>query len=459
MKGFPKGFLWGAATSAYQIEGAAGEDGRGESIWDVFCRRGHDDVHRVPAVWQGQSGAVACDHYHRYKEDVALMKEIGLRAYRFSISWPRVIPEGTGAVNPRGLEFYDRLVDELLAAGIEPWPTLFHWDFPQALYERGGWLKRESADWFAEYAAVVAERLADRVRNWMTLNEIQYIVRLGHETGVHAPGLKLGQAELLRIAHHLLLAHGKAVRTIRSRAKESVRVGWAPVGLTRIPVSADERDIEASRRAMFPETGLDGNDWWMDPVFFGKYPEQALAAVGADAPEIHPGDMETISEPLDFLGLNIYHGRFVRAGPDGESEVLPYADGHPVTAMKAFITPEALRWGPRHLWERYRKPVIITENGLSNADAVSLDGEVHDPQRIDFLTRYLREYRRAIADGVEALGYFAWSIMDNFEWQHGFRERFGLVYVDYPSQRRIPKDSARWYSEVIASNGAKALEE
>jgi len=447
---FPEGFVWGASAASYQVEGAASEDGKGPSVWDMMCRK-------EGAIWNGQSGEVACDHYHRYKEDVALMKEIGLRAYRLSISWPRVIPAGAGSVNLRGLEFYDRLVDELLAAGITPYVTVFHWDYPLELYYRGGWLNPESPDWFAEYTKVVVDRLSDRVTHWMTLNEPQCFVGLGHRDGVHAPGDKLAFREILRLAHHALLAHGRAVEVIRSCSKGEARVGYAPVGVVKIPASEDPQDIEAARAATFSITEPKdywNNTWWMDPVILGRYPEDGLESFADDLPDIKADDVETMCQPLDFLGVNIYQGQKVRAGEGGRAEPVGLPTGYDITAFRWPVTPEALRWGPRFLFERYGLPIVITENGMSNVDWVSLDGRVHDPQRIDFTRRYLLQLAKAVEDGVDVRGYFHWSIMDNFEWAEGYRQRFGIIHVDYPTQKRTPKDSAYWYKEVIASNGA-----
>ena len=448
--GFPGGFVWGSATASYQIEGAADEDGKGPSVWDMMCRKGG-------TIWNGQSGAVACDHYHRYKEDVAHWKEIGLKGYRLSISWPRVIPAGVGAVNPKGLDFYDKLIDELLAANISPYLTLFHWDYPLELYYRGGWLNPDSPDWFADYTRVVVERLSDRVTHWMTLNEPQCFVGLGHRDGVHAPGDKLAFREILRMAHHVLLAHGKAVQTIRAHAKSEVKVGYAPVGTVKVPATEDPKDIEAARRSMFSITepkGYWNNTWWMDPVILGRYPEDGLQAYAPDLPEMGEGDLETMCQPLDFFGVNIYQGQTVRAGPDGNAEPVDLPTGYAMTAFRWPVTPEALRWGPRFFHERYKLPIVITENGLANLDWVALDGKVHDPQRIDFTRRYLLQLEKAIEDGADVRGYFHWSIMDNFEWAEGYRQRFGLIHVDYDSQKRTLKDSAYWYKEVIASNGA-----
>ncbi|MCG3149744.1 MAG: 1,4-beta-D-glucan glucohydrolase [Verrucomicrobiae bacterium] len=439
---FPKNFLWGAAAAAYQIEGAARADGRGESVWDMFCRK-------PGAVWNGQSGAVACDHYRRFKRDVAMMKSLGLQAYRLSVAWPRVIPNGTGKTNAKGLAFYDKLIDELLAADIQPFVTLFHWDYPLPLYNRGGWLNRDSAEWFADYTKIVVAKLSDRVKHWMTLNEPFAFVGVGHQSGQHAPGDKHAWAETLRVVHNVLRSHGRAVQVIRSHGKLKPQIGWAPCGRTCIP--ATPNDIQSARAAMFTitERTLWQHTWWSDPVFFGRYPAEGLKVFGADAPKIEPGDMQTIQQPLDFFGVNIYWGDIIRGGKQ-----IPPAVGHALTTYGWTVTPEALYWGPRFLQERYKVPVIITENGMGNTDWISLDGQVHDPQRIDFLHRHLRELRRACADGVDVRGYFQWSIMDNFEWNEGYKQRFGLVYVDYPTQRRIPKDSAYWYKRVIETNGA-----
>lgn len=444
--GFPRGFVWGAGTSACQVEGAAEADGKGLSIWDVNCLR-------PGTVWRGQTGQVACDHYRRYREDVALMKRMGLQAYRFSVSWPRVRPDGTGAVNARGLDFYSRLVDELLAAGIAPWVTLFHWDLPHELYCRGGWLNADSPDWLADYTRTVVEALSDRVGHWITINEPQAYA------GMWLPGDRLkgdkSMAQVLRAGHNILLGHGRAVQAIRAAAKGPSAIGWAPAGSIRTPATERESDVEAARRATF---GVDGrewrnNSWWMDPVFLGRYPEEGLAAYGASVPAVRTGDMETISQPLDFCGINIYTAEVVRAGDDGRPEAVPWADGSPMTAMDWDVNPACLYWGPRFMFERYRRPVVITENGMANVDWVACDGKVHDPQRIDYLTTHLRELARAIGDRIEVAGYFHWSLLDNFEWGSGYRKRFGLVHVDYPTQRRTLKDSADWYSRLIATNG------
>ena len=447
---FPQNFVWGAAAASYQIEGAAYEDEKGLSVWDMFCQK-------PGTIWNAQSGEIACDHYHRYQEDVDLMKEIGLHAYRLSISWPRVLPNGTGTVNSKGLDFYDKLIDALLQAGVTPYITLFHWDFPYELYCRGGWLNPDSPDWFAEYTKVVVDKLSDRVKHWMTLNEPQCFIGLGHDTGYHAPGDRLGLAQVARAGHHALLAHGKAVQTIRTYAQAESCIGYVPVGDAYYPATQKAEDVEAARRKTLSVTKKNvwNNTWWMDPIFLGRYPEDGLQIFGKDAPEIRDGDMETICQPIDFLGLNIYQGQRVCAGANNQVEDIPLPVGYAQTAFYWPVTPEALYWCPKFLYERYNTPIMITENGLSNTDWVALDGKVHDPQRIDFLTRYLREVKKACRDGVDIRGYFLWSILDNFEWAEGYKQRFGIVYVDYPTQKRILKDSAHWYKDVIMSNGDK----
>jgi len=445
---FPESFAWGAATASYQIEGAAAEDGKGPSVWDMFCRQ-------PGKVWNGQSGDVACDHYHRYREDVGLMAEIGLKAYRFSVSWPRVLPEGIGKVNEAGLAFYDRLVDALLEAGVEPWVTLFHWDFPYALYCRGGWLNRDSADWFADYAALVVDRLSDRVTHWMTQNEPQVYLGYGHQTGEHAPGFKLGFADVLLATHHSHLAHGKAVQAIRAHAKARPVVGFALCGLLNMPASDRAEDVEAARQNCFAvrERSCMNYAWFADPLVLGRYPDDGVALFGRGMPEIRADDMKTMCQPLDFFGTNLYFGDRIRAETDGRSTVLRGVDTEPITVMEFPVTPDIAYWAPRFVYERYGLPVVITENGLATTDWVNETGRVVDASRIDFHSRYVQAYGRAIAEGVPALGYFVWSLMDNFEWAMGYRPRFGLVHVDYATQKRTLKDSALWYRDVIKANG------
>lgn len=445
---FPEEFLWGVATASYQIEGSPMRQEGGASVWDMFCRR-------PGAISDGSNGDVACDHFHRWKEDVALMRELGIPNYRLSLAWPRIIPDGTGAVSEDGLSFYDRLVDELLASGITPHVTLYHWDTPYALHLRGGWLNRDMVGWFGEYAEVVARRLGDRVKSWMTLNEPQCFIGLGMQTGEHAPGEKMAEAELLVAVHHALMAHGTAVQALRANSP-GCQVGWAPVGVCAIPATESEADIDAARRRTLE---MDGFNLWNtalynDPVFFGRYPEVVERRWEGHLYKRGEGDMALMAQPLDFYGANIYNASTVRAGADGAVETVPDPLGIGRTIYHWPVTPEALYWGARFFHERYGKPIVITENGLGLSDWVHLDGAVHDPQRIDFLTRYLRAFRRAGEDGIPIRGYFQWSLMDNFEWYEGYKFRFGLVHVDYETQARTPKDSAYWYRDVIASNGA-----
>ena len=445
---FPKDFIWGAATAAYQIEGNTSIDGRGPSIWDEYCSQ-------PGRVAGGQSGAVACDHYRRYLDDVALMSDMGLGAYRFSVAWPRVLPDGRGAVNAAGLGFYDRLVDSLLGAGIEPWLTLFHWDYPLALYRQGGWLNPDSPLWFADYVGVVVDRLSDRVTRWITLNEPQCFVGLGQLAGTQAPGDRLPMGQALLAAHHALVAHGMAVQVIRSRARRAPSIGIAHTGEVGIPASESREDIEAARQYHWrvAADSLFNLAWWTDPMFKGHYPEDGQRAYGDAVPRFPNADLATISEPLDFLGLNVYYGNTIRRGVSGAAEMVAPKPGDPRTHYGWPVTPSALRWGPLFAHERYGATIAITESGMANLDWLALDGGVHDTQRIDYLARYLGELRRAIESGVPVTAYFAWSLMDNFEWSDGYNFRFGLVHVDYATQRRTPKDSALWYRDYIRAAG------
>ncbi len=445
---FPPGFVWGAAASSYQIEGGSAGDLRGESVWDAFCRK-------PGAVYEGHTGQIACDHYGRVDEDIQMMAAMGLKAYRLSISWPRALRDGVGAINAAGLDFYDRLIDRLLERGIDPWVTLFHWDFPYSLYLRGGWLNRDSAEWFGEYATVVVERLSDRVKHWMTINEPQVFVQLGHADGTHAPGLKLPLREQLTVAHNALRAHGRAVQAIRAATRQPATIGWAPVGHVSYPIDDDPANVEAARADSFSikKQDLWNNTWFSDPVCFGCYPEDGMRMYGAHVPSFPVGDMDLICQPLDFYGVNIYSGTPVKAGEHGPVAV-PNPPGHARTSFNWAVAPQSLRWGTRFISNRYRLPVVVTENGMANIDWPDLDGHVRDPQRIDYTRRYLLALHQAIEDGAMIRGYFHWSLMDNFEWAEGFKERFGLVHVDFSTMKRTPKLSAHWYKDVIASNGA-----
>lgn len=442
---FQKDFIWGAATAAYQIEGGWRADGKGLSVWDMFS-------HQPGATFEGHTGDEACDHYHLFREDVRLMAALGVKNYRFSISWPRIFPDGTGAVNERGAAFYDQLIDCLLENGIRPFVTLFHWDYPLALERRGGWRNPDSPKWFANYAAFCASRYGARVKDFITFNEPQCFIGLGYGSGVHAPGLRYPVPELIPMAHRVLQAHGLAARAIRELA-DGARVSYAPCGDARIPLTSAKEDVDAARESYFSAASFPFSvSWWSDPVVLGRYPEDGLRLFEKYLPDGYEKDMPQICQPLDYYCQNIYNGQLVRASENGPEQVL-WPRGTPRTCMGWFVAPDALYWGPRFLCERYRQPLVITENGMSNADTVSLDGAVHDPQRVDYLHRYLLALGRAAADGANVMGYFQWSLLDNFEWAEGYHQRFGMVYVDYETRKRIPKDSARWYAEVARSNG------
>ncbi|MBR4458637.1 MAG: beta-glucosidase [Clostridia bacterium] len=445
---FPKDFLWGASSAAYQIEGAYRDDGRKDSIWDHFT---HEPGH----IAHGETGDVACDHYHRFREDVALMKEIGLQSYRFSVSWPRVIPDGTGAVNEKGLRFYSDLVDALLEAGIEPMVTLYHWDLPQALYEKGGWKNPESPAWFEEYTRVVARRLSDRVKHWMTFNEPQVFIGLGMQLGVMAPYERNDEETVMQVSRHVFLAHGRAVAALRKEAGQPLLIGLAPTGDVYLPESDAPEAVEKARKASFavlPGGCALGNSWWADPIFRGRFSEDAEAKFGDRLPRFTEEEWALVTQPLDFYGFNIYQGSVHYPVPADGYQDYAY-QGSPRTALGWNVTPEVMYWASKFLYERYGKPVLITENGMAGMDWVSLDGHVHDMQRIDFLHRYLLSLEKAIDDGIPVLGYCHWSVMDNLEWNSGYDPRFGLIHVDYRTQRRTLKDSARWYAEVIRTNG------
>ncbi|HMQ35309.1 MAG TPA: GH1 family beta-glucosidase [Chloroflexaceae bacterium] len=445
---FPDGFVWGAATAAYQIEGAVDEGGRGPSIWDTFS-------HTPGAVHGGDTGDVACDHYHRWPEDLQLMRELGLHAYRFSVAWPRVLPRGAGQVNQAGLDFYDRLVDALLEAGITPFVTLYHWDLPQALQDQGGWASRDTAHAFAAYAEAVVRRLGDRVRHWITHNEPWVVAFPGHYEGRHAPGVR-DLRTALAVAHNLLLSHGLAVPALRAGspgAEVGITLNFSPAR----PASASPEDAEAARRF---DDAL--NHWFLDPVYGRGYPAELARRYGELMPAIAPGDMETIAAPIDFLGVNYYFPAIVRAVPAsvepiGATELTPHelvAAGHTLTAMGWPVVPDALRALLGHLNSRCAPGrIYITENGAAFPDE-AVDGTVDDPRRVAYLREHLAAARRAIAEGVPLRGYFVWSLLDNFEWAHGYSKRFGIVYVDYTTLRRIPKASAGWYRRAVAANGA-----
>jgi len=432
--GFPKEFLWGAASAAHQIEGAYDIDGKGLGIWDAL-HEGH--------VKHGENGNVACDHYNRYKEDVAIMKELGLKSYRFSVSWPRVMPK-EGKINVKGLQFYVNLVDELCKAGIEPMCTLFHWNLPMWLYEKGGWRFEGIGDVFAEYSKVVVEALSERVKYWITINEPQCFIGLGYFVGRQAPFIK-NSDDIEKISRNVMLAHGKAVMTMRKYAKQKVLIGMAPTGGCMTPSISGQVGIEQARNDTYSEsTGVMGNRWWADPIILGDIPKGLEEVLTSE-------DIEVINQPLDFYGYNIYNSsNYIEK--NGERNPLLYP-GIPRTSMDWAITPDALYWSAKFHYERYKLPILITENGMANNDFVMLDGKVHDPQRIDYISRYLKGLKKAVSEGIPVIGYQYWSIMDNFEWSEGYDKRFGLIYIDYRTQERTVKDSGRFYAEIIRTNG------
>lgn len=450
---FPPGFLWGAATSAPQIEGGGEEGGRGESIWDRFSS--------MPGrIGDGSDPRTACDHYHRWRDDIGLIRELGLGAYRFSVAWPRIQPSGRGAVNPAGLAFYDALVDELLEAGVTPFVTLYHWDLPQALQDRGGWASRETAGAFVEYAAAVASALGDRVKHWITHNEPWCVATLGHETGEHAPGHR-DPSEALRVSHHLLLSHAWGMQAVRGRSPGSeVGIVLNPVPVE--PATPGPADREAARR-------LDGsfNRWYLDPLFRGRYPEDAILdrvrrghLDSPCLPFVEPGDLEAIAGPVDFLGINYYSRVVVRAGAGGEPEAVRVVPETELTEMGWEVFPEGLRRLLVRIDRDYHpRNVYITENGSAFPDVVGPAGRIADVRRIEYLRAHIAAMAEALAQDVPLRGYFVWSLLDNFEWAHGYSKRFGLVRVDYRTQERIPKDSAFWYRDVAAAGLVADAEE
>jgi beta-glucosidase len=446
---FPADFLWGTATSAYQIEGAPHEDGRAPSIWDVFTRS-------PGAIEDHSTGDVACDHYHRWHEDLDLLQELGVDAYRFSIAWPRILPDGDGPVNEAGLEFYDALVDSLLDAGIKPVATLYHWDLPQALQDQGGWPNRSTAEAFATYADVVSRRLGDRVTHWITHNEPWVAAYLGHYHGIHAPGIT-DLSAATQAAHHLLLSHGLAVPALRANAPDAeigITLNLSPVR----PANSSSASAEAVRRQ-------DGfvNRWFLDPLYGRGYPRDTMSLFGEDAPAVRPEDLDRIARPIDFLGVNYYRPTYVRADPDdqlGVETLSPDAlarRGFTITEMGWPVDPSGLQDLLHRLSADYAPPSIyITENGAAFPDQRS-GTRIADEERVNFFHGHLRAVHAALDNGVPLDGYFAWSLLDNFEWERGYTKRFGLVYVDYDNQERFPKASYYWYRSVIERNAIVAV--
>ncbi len=451
---FPDDFLWGTATAAYQVEGAVEEDGRGASIWDTFSHTPGNVVH-------GDTGDIACDQYHRLGEDLDLMSSLGIKAYRFSVAWPRIQPEGSGQVNKKGLDYYRRLVDGLRDRGIEPMLTLYHWDLPQALEDRGGWTSRETSERFAEYAGVVYEEFADSVKYWITLNEPWVSAWLGYGAGVHAPGVK-DTGKALAATHHLLLGHGLALQEMRSLDREDNQLGVTLNLSPTRPATDEKADVEATRR-------VDGNAnrIFLDPLFRGEYPEDVLDYYSSDSDFsfVRDGDLEVVSAPLDFLGVNYYmrHTVVDDRGDSNPKIAMRFEDleaatilppGAETTAMGWPVEPDGLTEILVRLHEEYTQlPLYVTENGVAVHDYVDPEGNVDDEERVAFLDAHFRAVHDAMEQGVDLRGYMVWSLLDNFEWAEGYSKRFGIVYVDYGTQRRIPKASARWYADVIRRGG------
>jgi beta-glucosidase len=439
---FPPKFTWGVSGAAPQIEGAAFADGKGESVWDRYARRSG-------AISNGDTLDTACDHYHRFRDDFALMRRLGVRHYRLSIAWPRVFPHGSGALNQPGLDFYDQLIDSALAHGITPWVTIFHWDLPQALEDRGGWRSRIVPEAFANYADTIVRRFGDRVKNWITVNEIRCFTTMAYGDGSKAPGCREGAGIANQTIHHALLCHGHAVRAVREHGGRGARCGLSDNCEVAIPVTESDADIGAAR-AWFTQANLA----ILDPLHRGHYSPAYLRRCGKDAPKVQRGDFALIAQPADFLGLNVYSGAFVRRGADGTPQVIPPSESYPrADSTWHHLAPRALYWAPRFVAEVYgTRAIYITENGCGYDDDSIVRGECLDLHRIEFLRSYLRELHRAVAEGVPVRGYFVWSFLDNFEWNDGYTRRFGIVHNDFRTQQRTPKLSAHWYAQVMRGN-------
>ena len=458
---FPDNFVWGAGTSAMQIEGSLLAGGGGPSIWEPFLKT------HAAAVKDHSTNIVADDSYHRWADDVALLQQLKLGAYRFSISWPRVLPGGTGSVNQKGLEYYDRLIDALLAAKVTPYVTIFHFDYPEALEKRGGWLNPDSSSWFADYAKLLSTRFSDRVTHWLTINEPNIFWSLSAELGMMPPARKHTPLELVTGANNILLAHGKAVQAVRAAATQPVEMSLPFAGILKLPATNSEADVDAARAASFQvektalAPGMPGASflnaaWWLDPIYLGHYPEQGLQFFGSAAKSLSAADMDIIHRPLDFLAVNLYTAARVQADKHGKPVAV--ADGPNVkhTSYNWAVTPDLLYWGPKFLHERYNQPICITENGSSWKDTLAADGKVHDPDRTQTLDAYLSAYRRASVEGIPLKGYFYWSLLDNWEFTQGYEQRFGLIYVDYANkQKRIIKDSGLRYRDIVTSKGGR----
>ena len=440
---FPRGFLWGSATASYQVEGAVKEGGRGPSIWDTFS-------HTPGKTHNGDTGDVADDFYHLYPKDIALMKELGLKTFRFSVAWTRIFPTGTGAPNQQGLDFYRRMTDALLAAGIQPFCTLYHWDLPQPLQDKGGWENRDTAKAFADYAGYTAGKLSDTVSHFMTMNEMRTFVELGYAQGTHAPGLKLSQQRVAQLNHYVVLAHGMAVQAIRAQTKPGTKVGIADNLTPTCPAIESPEHIEAAHKAVREENAM-----FLTVVQEGRYTDLYLKRLGADAPKFTPEEMKIIGSPMDFTGINIYQPTYVRADSSEKGyAVVPMPDSFPhMFSPWLKVGPEGLYWGAKLVASVWNvKEIYITENGCSSDDHIAADGQIYDTDRVMFLRNYLNSLSRAVSEGVPVKGYFLWSLLDNYEWADGYEKRFGIVYVDFETQKRTPKLSADFYKQVIREN-------
>ncbi len=439
---FPQGFLWGSATASYQVEGAVHEGGRGPTIWDTFS-------HTPGKTHNGDTGDVADDFYHRYRDDVQLMKDLGLKTCRFSVAWSRIFPTGTGQPNQAGIDFYRKLTETLLEHGVEPYATLYHWDLPQPLQDRGGWENRDTAKAFGDYAGFIAGKLQDHVKHYMTTNEISTFIELGYGTGIHAPGLRVGPKRLAHAAHFAVLGHGMAVRAIRGSAP-GVQVGLAENPRSTVPVIDTPEQIAAAHTAMREE-----NARYLGVILGGKYTDLYLKRLGANAPQFTPEDLAIISSPLDFVGVNVYQPTYVRAADDEAGyAVVPDPSSYP-TMFSPWLTvgPQALYWGPKLTHDIWKpKALYITENGCSSADVVAPDGHIYDTDRVMYFRNYITQLQRAVSEGVPVKGYFLWSLLDNYEWADGYEKRFGITYVDFKTQKRTPKLSAMLYQQIIANN-------
>jgi len=443
---FPANFLWGSATASYQVEGAVHEGGRGPSIWDTFSHTPGKTAH-------GDTGDVADDFYHLYPKDIALMKQLGVKIFRFSVAWSRIFPTGAGTPNQQGIDFYKNLIDALLAADIEPYCTLYHWDLPQALQDKGGWENRDTAKLFADYCGFTAGVLSDHCKHFMTMNEMRSFTELGYGNGMNAPGLQVGARRLAQLNHYVVLAHGMSVQAIRAHAKPGTRVGIADNVSAATPVIETPEHIEAARRAIREENAM-----YMTVIQEGRYTDLYLRRLGANAPRFTSEELAIIRSPLDFVGINVYTPMYVRADDSerGYAVVQQPASYPHMLSTWLNIGPEALYWAPRLVSEVWNvKEIYITENGASSSDKLTTDNHIYDTDRVMYLRNYLTQLHRAVAEGFPVKGYFLWSLLDNYEWSDGYGKRFGIVYVDFATQQRIPKLSASFYQKVIADNEVK----